>query len=77
MPGPKFADNRGFCPDDIEDIRATLIRVDFVEQGRSLTRVTLQPLILALVHDLIAERVVDCSFLDLKCPAVSPRASYR
>jgi hypothetical protein len=61
-----FAENRRVFPDEIEEMIASCIRINFVEAGRSLTRTTLQPLILALVHDLIAEGVLDDSFLNCK-----------
>lgn len=53
-------------PDDIEDILAPFIRVHFVEQGRSLARAHLQPLIRVPVHDLIAEGAQDRSFPNFK-----------
>jgi hypothetical protein len=61
-----FAENRRVFSDDVEEIIANFIRSNFVEPGRSLTRTTLHPLILALVHDLIPEHVLDDSFLNFK-----------
>jgi hypothetical protein len=62
-----FSNNHHTFPDDVEAIFADLIQIKFLEKGRSLTRTTLQPLILMLVHDLVAERVLDDSFLNFKC----------
>jgi hypothetical protein len=62
-----FPENRRVFSDDIELIFANFIRIDFLEPGRSLTRVILQPLILMLVQDLVAQRIFDDSFLNFKC----------
>jgi hypothetical protein len=61
-----FAENRRVFPDEIEDMIANFIRMNFVQLGRSLTRATLQPLVLALVEDLVVEQVLDNSFLNFK-----------
>jgi hypothetical protein len=62
-----FAENRRIFSDEVEELIADFIRINFVQLGRSLTRATLQPLILVLVQDLIAESVLDQSFLNFKC----------
>jgi hypothetical protein len=56
-----------FFSDDVESVIANVIRINFIEPSRSLTRTTLSPVILALVHDFIAEKVLDDSFLNFKC----------
>jgi hypothetical protein len=37
----------------------SFIRINFIDEGRPLTRTTLQPLIRMLVQDLIAQNVLD------------------
>jgi hypothetical protein len=61
-----FAENRRVFSDENEEIIANLIRINFVEPGRSLTRTTLRALILGLVHEHIAEHVLDDSFRNFK-----------
>jgi hypothetical protein len=63
-----FAENRRvFCfPDEIEDMMADFLRINFVQLGRSLTHGILQPLVLALVQDLVGEQSLDDSFLNFK-----------
>jgi hypothetical protein len=62
-----FSENRRIFPEEVEDLMAQFIRTNFVEAGRSLTRTTLQPLVLMLAHDLVAEGVLDDSALNFKC----------
>jgi hypothetical protein len=61
-----FAANRRVFPDEIEDMIANLIRMDFVQLGRSRTRATPQPLVLAFVQDRLVEQILDDSFLNSK-----------
>jgi hypothetical protein len=51
--GDHFCEKRRVFSDDIEAIFADFIRINFVELGRPLTRVTLQPLILIPFQDLL------------------------
>jgi hypothetical protein len=53
--------------DDIEAIFADFIRLNFVEMRRLPTRATLQPLILILVQDLVAQSILNDAFLNFKC----------
>jgi hypothetical protein len=46
---------------------ANFIRKDFVDPGRSLARVILSLLILMLIQDLVAQKILDDSFLNFKC----------
>jgi hypothetical protein len=50
----------------MEATLADFIRLHFVSQGRALTRPTLHPLLLLLVEDLAAKRVLESQALNFK-----------
>jgi hypothetical protein len=54
-------------PPDVEAIIADFLRVNFISLGRSLMRSILRPVILILVHDLVAQQVLEASLLKFKC----------
>jgi hypothetical protein len=55
-----FSENRRTFPDDVEAMVPDFIGTNFLGQGRSLTRITVQPLILMLVHDLVSTILEIC-----------------
>jgi hypothetical protein len=62
-----FSENARVFPDEIEEHMANFILVNYVDPGRSLTRTTLQPLILMLVQDLVSEGILDHEALNFQC----------
>jgi hypothetical protein len=56
-------------PPDAEDILGNFTLIIFVSLGRSLTRGVLKPLIVMLIHDLVAEKVLDRTLFNVKCPS--------
>jgi hypothetical protein len=59
--------NRHVFSDNVELMFANFVGINFVEPGRSLTRVTLQPLVLMPVQDLVAQRILDDLFMSFEC----------
>jgi hypothetical protein len=54
-------------PPDVEAIIADFLGVNFISLGRSLTRSVLRPVIPMLVHDLVAQQVLETILLNFKC----------
>jgi hypothetical protein len=52
-----FSGNRRVLPDDIKDLIAHFIRINFVSLGRLFDQPILKPLILALASDFVAESI--------------------
>jgi hypothetical protein len=66
-PSPKhFFSKANTFPLEVEAALADFIRLQFVSQGRALTRSTLRPLFLLLVQDLAAEGVLEFQAPDFK-----------
>jgi hypothetical protein len=61
-----FSENARVFPDEIEEHMANFILVNYVDPGRSLTRTTLQPLILMLVQDMVSEGILDQEALNFQ-----------
>jgi hypothetical protein len=54
-----FSTNPRTFPPKVETMFADFICLHFASEGRALTRPTLRPLLLMLVHDLVAEGVLE------------------
>jgi transposase len=63
----RSAQNARELPDEVEEIIASFLRINFISEGRPLTRTTLQPLVLMLVQDLVVQNVLDERHLAFKC----------
>jgi hypothetical protein len=62
-----FSENARVLPDEIEEHLSNFILVNYVDPGRSLTRTTLQPLMLMLVQALVSEGILDQEALNFQC----------
>jgi hypothetical protein len=62
-----FSENARVFPHEIEEHMANFMRVNYADDGRSLTRTTLQPLILILVQDLLSQGILGQDALNLQC----------
>jgi hypothetical protein len=61
-----FSTNPRTFPSEVETMLADFIRLHFASEGQVLTGPTLRPLLLMIVHDLIAEGVLEQQALDFK-----------
>jgi hypothetical protein len=62
-----FSTNRRILPDEIEELIARFVRINFAWVGRLFDRPVLRPLLLILVQDFVAEGVLPPSALNFKC----------
>jgi hypothetical protein len=66
-PAEHFSENALVFPDEIEEHMANFILANSMDPGRSLTRTTLQPLILMLVQGLVSDGIFDQEVLNFQC----------